>query len=88
MDLQVDGERDIIFHPDFVECGHIYRTNPVVKFLSSCIEVKCPASSRDEEEFYLQLRLDDITDIESWWIGMVLFQCLLITSLWLRRWIV
>lgn len=67
----VDGERGVIFHPDFVECGHVYRTKPVVMFFSSYIEVKCPASSRDEEEFYIQLRLDDIIDIESWWIGMV-----------------
>lgn len=51
-------------------------------FLASCIQVKFSAANGDQEDFCIQLSLDDIINIESWWIGAVscvlVFQYLLI----------
>ncbi|KAL3504011.1 hypothetical protein ACH5RR_033852 [Cinchona calisaya] len=63
------GAKEIVFQPDFLSYEKIYSTDCELIFYDSFVEVKGVAVYGHREDFYIQLRMGDIVEIESQWIG-------------------
>nr|XP_027093431.1 probable ubiquitin-like-specific protease 2B isoform X1 [Coffea arabica]XP_027093432.1 probable ubiquitin-like-specific protease 2B isoform X1 [Coffea arabica] len=63
------GVHEILFEPDFVAYQKVYSTVCELIFSASCIEAKGVAAHGDRENFHIYLKIDDIVEIESQWLG-------------------
>ena len=70
--FQAAGVQEILFEPDFVAYQKVYSTVCELIFSASCIEAKGVAAHGDRENFHIYLKIDDIVEIESQWLGRVI----------------